>query len=234
MATFGAIQTIIEENTGRDDKSTVIQARITDAVQEIQRKDNHYFMEVSEKYEDVIVDQQKYPFSSSDISNDYRDITNLWSLDSAGLWKKDSLELMPLEEARFRWDADAEGDPEAYSLVADSIWIWPPKPQDATRDLWFDGYQYLASFSFPAGTNELSQKFPDLVEAWATWRFYAKLPNASEEAEFWGKLAIVLYEDLVTYSNSRRLKGKTVMKVRTTPRMVHGGDSRGARPFGGR
>jgi len=82
MATVGAIQTIIEENTGRDDKSAVIQQRILDALQELQRRDNHYFMEVSEKFDDLIVDQQIYTFASSDLTNTYRDITNIYLLDT--------------------------------------------------------------------------------------------------------------------------------------------------------
>jgi len=117
--------------------------------------------------------------------------------------------------------------------VSNALHVWPPKPQDATKDLWFDGYQFLPVLSFPAGTNELTEQFPDLVEAWATWKFYAKLPHASEEAQFWQTIAKPLYEDLVTYSVSRRLRGKTVIKIRTTPRQVSG-TRRGSRPFGGR
>jgi len=234
VATVGEIQTIIEENTGRDDKSAVIQQRILDAILEIQRRDNHYFMEVSEKFEDLIVDQQIYPFSASDLTNTYRDITNIYLLDSDGTWTKDSpLELLSLEEAKYFWNADDEGDPEAYSFVFNSVHVWPPKPQDATQDLFFDGYTFLPVLSFPAGTNELTEQFPDLVEAWATWKFYAKLPHANEEADFWQRIAKPLYEDLVTYSISRRLRGKTVIKIRTTPRQVSG-RRRGTRPFGGR
>lgn len=230
MATVGAIQTTIEQTTGRDDKSTVIQARILEAINEIQRRGNHYFMEDT-KALDLVVDQQQYTPGVGIASATFKDISAIWTLDSDGNWDHDPLENLSFEEARQKYQADDEGDPEAYTFWRDKIYVWPPKPQDATKDIHVEQYVFLAALTFPSGTNELTGTWPDLVEAWATWKFYAKLPGAEEQARFWQPIAEIEYLKLVDYSHKKHLGGKHVLRVFTSPKLRS--RSR-ALPFGGR
>ena len=226
MATFAGIVTQVEENTGRDDKTAVIQTRVTQALNEIQRRGTHYFMEELATRV-LVVNEQDYS-----VPSDFKDIKNIYLLEADGTWTKDRpLDQWSLEEGRFEFNADDTGDPVAYTIFRKAIWVWPPKPQDAAKKLHLEYYKFIDPIT-GAQTNELTLVWPDLVEAWATWKFYSGLPHAVEEASFWQKMAGGLYADLTVYSNQYRLRGKVVMKVRTTPRMVSG--RRQGRVFGGR
>lgn len=235
MASVDDIQTRIEQITGRDDKSTRIQTRILGAINEIQRRNNHYFMEEAESI-DLVADQQTYVFAD-ELTATYKDLRNIWLLDSDGAWNEDPLEKITMEEARQRWSYDDEGDPEAYSIFKETIYVWPPEPQDADKDLHVEFYKYLDVLEFAQSptedSNELTTRWDDLIEAWATWKFYTELPgdSAGEEAKRWMSIALSFYEELIKYSNTIRLKDKGVMKVRTSPRQV---DKSRRLPFGGR
>lgn len=232
MATVGAIQTRIEDITGRDDLSSRIQTRILGAIKEIQRRNNHYWSEESEDI-DIVADQQTYVLAD-ELMASYKDLINVWLLDSDGLWNTTPLKKYTMEEARHEWNADDEGDPEAYTLFKETIYVWPPKPQDATKDLRIEFYKYLTVLSFPSGTDTITADWDDLVEAWATWKLYKELPGemSSEEAKRWEEIALGFYEQLQNFSNTKRMKDKTVMKVRTSPKEYR--SQRNRRPFGGR
>lgn len=235
MATAGTLQTRIENITGRDDLSTRIQTRILGAILEIQRRHNHYFMEFIED-EPMVQNQQEYPLIAG-LTADYKDLKNIYRVDTSGsitTWDDgDPLDMYTFEEARHKWNADDEGDPEAYTLFNEIVYVWPPRPQVTTKSLRIEGYEFLTALTFPNGTNILTTRWDDLIEAWATWRFYLELPGerADEEATRWGRIAVELNESLTKFSNSYRLKDKGVMKIRTSPRQVLG---KPGRPFGGR
>lgn len=226
MATYAEIVTQVEENTGRDDKTAIIQTRVTEALQQIQRRGTHYFMEELAT-RPLVVDEQDY-----DVPLDFKDIKNIYLLEADNTWTSDRpLDQWSFEEGRMEYNADDEGDPVAYTIFRKGIWVWPPKPQDTAKKLHLEYYKFLATIT-GASSNELTTVWPDLVEAWATWKFYSGLPHAVEEAQFWQKQAGVLYDDLKVYSNQYRIRGKVVMKVRSTPRMISG--RRKSRVFGGR
>ncbi len=213
MATFDGIVANIITITGRSDKQTLIENTLTASLREIQRRDNHYFMEEIAT-RDLVLDRQDY-----DLPADFKDMINIYRLDSDGTWHEDPLSQMSFEEARYIWNDDDTGEPFAFTIFRDAFFVWPPKPDDDTQDLQLIYYKFLADIT--AGqSNELTTVWENLTEAWTTWRFYMKLPNAQEEAAHWQQLARPLYEDLVTYSNQKRLKGKYGMKIRTGPRMV--------------
>ena len=213
MASFDTIVTNIITITGRSDKQTLIESTLTASITEIQRRDNHYFMEEIVT-RDIVVDTQDY-----DLPSDFKDMKNIYLVDSDGTWQPDPLEQLSFEEARQLYNADDEGEPRAFTIFRTAFFVWPPKPDDDTQDLFLEYYKFLATIS-GSQSNELTNTWENLVEAWTTWRFYMKLPNAHEEALAWEKLARPLYEDLVTYSNQKRLKGKYGMKIRTGPRQV--------------
>jgi len=214
MATFDAIVANIITITGRSDKQVLIESTLTASLKELQRRDNHYFMEEIAT-RDLVIDQQDY-----DLPSDFKDMVNVYRLDEDGSWRTDPLDQLSFEEARNLWNVDDEGEPEAYTIFRDAFFVWPPKPDDDTQDLHLEYYKFLPDL-VGGQSNELTVTWEDLVEAWATWRFYKKLPNAHDEALVWQELARPLYEDLVTYSNQKRLKGKYGMKIRTGPRQVN-------------
>lgn len=213
MANINTIVSTIEATTGRSDKTTEIQAAVAQALLEIQRRDNHYFMEEI-AVRDLVIDKQDYDFPA-----DMKDLKNIYLLDSDGTWSRDPLTQLSFEEARVIYQVDDDGEPEAYTIFRDAFFVWPPKPDDATQDLHLEYYKFLTVIT-GTQSNEITNRWQDLVEAWATWRFYKTLPNADEEAVRWEGLARPLYEDLVTYSVQRRIKGKWGMRIRTGTRLV--------------
>ena len=226
MATFAEIVTRVELNTGRSDKTTVIQTRLTDTLQELQRLQNRYFMEeIATRL--LVEDQQDYK-----VPADFKDIKNIYLLETDATWGNDPLDKWTMEEGRQRFNADDTGDPTGYSVYREGIWVWPPKPDAAAalKKLHLEYFKYLAVIT-GAGSNELTLRWPDLVETWTTWKFYSKLPNSNEEAIFWRDQALIMEKDLTKYSNDYRMKAKVVMRVRTSPRQR---DLSSARPFGGR
>lgn len=225
MATFTDIVNRIIESTGRSDKQTTIEGRAGDAITEIQRLHNHYFMEEIATRA-LVVDADDY-----DVPTDFKDPINVWLIDSTGAWGQKPIEFLSLEEGRFRWNVTDEGDPEAYSVYRRSLFVWPPKPKDATKSLLLEYYKFLPTIS-GSQSNELTITWPDLIEAWATWKFYSKLPNAEDQATFWQKQAEPQFAELKGYSNRYRMKSATRMKVRTTPTQTQ--RPRGAIVFGGR
>ena len=224
MPTFTDIVNRIIETTGRSDKSSTIQGRVTDSLLEIQRLHNHYFAEQLSTTP-IVVDQQDYA-----VPTDFKDIKNLYLQSSDGTWGRDPLPKLTMEFAREKYNADDTGDPEGYTVYRSAIFVWPPKPKDDTKKLLLEYWKFLAAIS-GTSTNELTITWPDLVEAWATWKFYAKLPAAEEQAKFWQAMAFAQQMELVKYTNDQRLKTKTVMPIRTSPRER---DRSRFLPFGGR
>lgn len=224
MATVAQIETRVINNTGRDDLTSRIADAVQDAMLQMQRKGNHYFMEeVSERL--LIVDRQDYS-----VPTDFKDAGDFYLLDSNGEVILPPLEQISFEEGQERWGMLTKGDPEAYSLYRGALWVWPPKPQDNTKELRLGYYKFLPTIS-GSTSNELTASWADLVVTWATAWFYAQLPNAEKQSEFWFKLAAPMYDELVRFSNSKKLKNKVVLRPRTSPRMR---DRRMRRVFGGR
>jgi hypothetical protein len=226
MATVNQIQARIEETTGRADKATIIQERILDSILEIQREGNHYFMEEITT-RSLVVDRQDYL-----LPTDYHDIASVWLIDANSLWSQTPLEPLIFEEARRKYASDDEGSPEAYTIWRQAIFVWPPKPQLITEKLHLDYYKYLTVMDFDGSdSNEITAQWGDLVEAWATFMFYAKLPGSEEQAAFWKAIADPLYARLVKTSHSYHMQNKVVMKVFDSPKLK---SKTTARAFGGR
>ena len=231
MANIDDIRATIIATTGRSDKQSVIEDRIQQAIIDIQRQGNHYFMEDTATIA-IVVDQPEYTPTVGLMNSTFKEVSAIWSVDVDGLWDQSPIESLGLEEAREKYNADDEGETQAYTFWRGKILVWPPKPQDDTRDLLVEQYVFLPTLAFDAmASNEITATWPDLLEAWATWRFYSKLPNAQDEAKFWKPIADEEYLKLVQYSHKKHLQGKHVLKYFTSPKLR----SRArALPFGGR
>lgn len=225
MATVTQIETRVTDNTGRDDLASRIAAAVQDALLQIQRKGNHYFMEeVSERA--LVLNQQDYS-----VPSDFKDAGDFYLLDVNGEVVLPPLEQISFEEGQENYGMLQKGDPEKYSLYRGALWVWPPLPQDvAGKKLRLGYYKFLAAVA-GAQSNELTIRWSELVTSWATAWFYAQLPNAEKLSEFWFSLATTLYDELVRFSTSSKLKNKVVLRPRTSPRMR---DNRRRRIFGGR
>lgn len=225
MATFADIATRVVQNTGRDDKQTQIEDRVKDSMKEIQRLHNLYFMEEIATRA-LVVDRQDY-----DVPADFKDVNTFWAKDTAGEFIKPPLLQFTFEEAREKYSKDDGGTPEAFTIYRAALFVWPPKPKSASETLHLEYYKFLPDIS-GGSSNELTINWADLVESWATWQFYAKLPNANDEADFWQKLAQLKFQELVKFSNAKKLKNKIGMRISDSPRLVP--KNRLGRPFGGR
>lgn len=224
MATIADIETRVSGYTGRDDLASRIATAVQDAIVQIQRKGNHYFMEeVAER--SLVVNRQDYA-----VPSDFKDAGDFYLLEANGEVNLPPLEQISFEEGQENFGMLRQGDPEKYSLYRGALWVWPPKPQDAAKKLRLGYYKFLPTIS-GGSSNELTTQWPDLVTTWATAWFYAQLPNAEKQSEFWFKLAAPTYEELVRFSNAKKLKNKVVLRPRTSPRMR---DIRTSRVFGGR
>lgn len=224
MATVTQIEQRVQDITGRDDLAARIVTAVQDALLELQRKGNHYFMEeVSERA--LVVDRQDYI-----VPLDFKDAGTFYLLDANGELVLPPLEQISMEEGHEQFGKLDKGSPEKYTLYRGALWVWPPKPQLITEKLRLEYFKFLPTIS-GGQSNELTTNWSDLVTAEATWQFYSQLPNAEKQATFWKGVTDVKYAQLERFSGLKKLKGKVVMRPRTSPRLR---DTRRNRIFGGR
>lgn len=224
MATVTQIEQRVQDSTGRDDLSARIATAVQDALLEIQRKGNHYFLEeMAERA--LVVDRQDY-----NVPSDFKDVGTFYLLDANGELVLPPLEQISMEEGHEEFGRLDKGSPEKFTIYRGALWVWPPKPQLITEKLRLEYFKFLAAIS-GGSSNELTVNWSDLVTAEATWQFYSQLPNAEKQATFWKGVADVKYAQLERFSGLKKLKGKVVMRPRTSPRLR---DTRRNRIFGGR
>lgn len=224
MATVTQIEQRVQDSTGRDDLSARIATAVQDALLEIQRKGNHYFLEeMAERA--LVVDRQDY-----NVPSDFKDVGTFYLLDANGELVLPPLEQISMEEGHEEFGRLDKGSPEKFTIYRGALWVWPPKPQLTTEKLRLEYFKFLAAIS-GGSSNELTVNWSDLVTAEATWQFYSQLPNAEKQATFWKGVADVKYAQLERFSGLKKLKGKVVMRPRTSPRLR---DTRRNRIFGGR
>ncbi len=100
------------------------------------------------------------------------------------------------------------GDPEMFSDDRGELRVWPPIPDEADRwSLRLRYYKYLPDLS-GSQTDEMTNRWPELLVARTLVTFYSRLPNGSKEADEHRKKVkdpMLGMPALIRMSNSRRL-----------------------------
>ena len=197
------IRTRVAGNINRDDipdtAGGLIDRWINDAQRRICRAHNFTFME-SEADTTLVVDQRNYGLPTSSL----RFKTEI-SLEIIGS-NNDRQQLKRI----FKQDAEKRdefisttksGTPRNYSIQKGQIYLYPKPATALTMNLEY--YGFLADLSTDAGTNDLLDNYPEVVETLAT-AFGLRYALEEERADYWESKAQAMVLEMVKEDNSNK------------------------------
>ncbi len=201
--TLSDIRTRVAANINRDDipdtGGGLIDRWINDAQRRICRAHNFTFME-SEADTTLVVDQRNYGLPTSSLR--FKTEISLEIISSNN--DRQRLKRIFKQDAEKRDEfisTTKSGTPRNYSIQKGQIYLYPKPATALTMNLEY--YGFLADLSTDAGTNDLLDNYPEVVETLAT-AFGLRYALEEERADYWESKAQAMVLEMVKEDNSNK------------------------------
>jgi hypothetical protein len=193
------IRTRVANNIDRDDipdtAAGLIDRWINDAQRRVCRAHNFTFME-SEADTTLVVDQRNYslPTGSASALRFKSEISMEIILTNSHRQKLKRIFKQDAEKREEFTDTTGSGTPRSYAIQKGQIYLYPKPNKALTMNIEY--YGFLATLSTDAGTNDLMDDYPEVVEALAT-AFGFRYVYEEERADFWENKAMALVQEMI-------------------------------------
>lgn len=122
------------------------------------------------------------------------------------------LEYMDYVDYRREYDDVNQAQPAHYMLDGAGNILLRPVP-DASYSVILDYWAYLADVVSGGASNDLIDDYPDIVEAYATWKAFSNFTEV-EDASTWKGIFEEALQDLVAANAERELPDEMVLRLR--------------------
>lgn len=142
---------------------------------------------------------------------DFKDENGVWILDSPTN-SFSELDYMDSVDYRRIFDDVGRGFPTHYILDGSGNIMIRDVP-DKTYSVVLDYWGYLTDVASGGATNVLIDNYPDILEAYGTWKAFSHLTEF-EDASIWKNIFEESLHDLVIANNERVLPDEMVLRLR--------------------
>lgn len=201
----------VKKNVGRSGDTTLddyVIEYLNNAQKKVANTANFWFMHTSTTINFTAGDNIEA------LPSDFKDEDSVWFQEVVGsntVWTE--IDYAEWEDIRRKYDNTTRGTPQHYIVQKKNLIIWPIPRENYTIRL--DYYEYLDDLTDPgASTNDLLTDYPDVLEAYATYKAFRKL-REFDEALAWERIFDKEMSYLKAANAERVLPDEFVLRVRT-------------------